>query len=428
MDITKDIISKLINLVREETKPAVGCTEPVAVAFAAANARKYLEGEINSIDVNVSLNIFKNGKSVYIPNTNEWGLELAAALGAICGNPDNGLCIFNNVNDEYLNVAKKMLENKIVKVYPIDNGESIFIEVKIKSDCNCVKVIVNKAHTHVQQIEVNGKVIFEDNIKEESIKEDHILKQLSFKDLRQVVEEADKEEILFLLEGIEMNKRAAEEGLKGNKGINVGAELIRMQNKGILCNDIFTKARILTVSAAGYRMRGGKCPIMTSGGSGNQGIGVTLPIYVVAKKENLSDEIISRALLYAHLVNLYIKEYTGKLSSMCGCAIAAGAGVSAAVAWLLGGDDTQIEGAVKNLLSNLTGMLCDGAKESCALKLSVSAEEALIAAYLSVSNKIVSSGTGIIGNTIESTISNLEILCREGLKNMEMVLVDVMNS
>lgn len=216
-----------------------------------------------------------------------------------------------------------------------------------------------------------------------------------------------------------MNKKAANVGIRDKNGLQIGSTLTKLNEEGKLSIGVPMKARILTAAAADTRMGGGSNPIMSSGGSGNQGIGVILPIAVVAEENNVDEETLIRAVFFAHCINKYVKIYTGKLSSMCGCAIGAAVGASAAISWMLGGNDKQISGACNNVLANLTGMICDGAKESCALKLSTSAEEAVIAAYLANENIIVSSKTGIIGQSIEDTIKNVGILCKDSIFQME---------
>lgn len=417
----KEILEK----VKAEVKPAIGCTEPVAVAFATATAYKYLNEELEKAYVKVSSNIFKNGKSVFIPGTDECGLSLAAALGIEAGDSDDGLCVFKKVNKDSILRAKNLIKGEKIIVEPLKDVEGIYIEAKVTGKNNAVTAIVSGGHTNIEKIIVNDEVIYKREVEKKQGNHCDIFQNMNFIDLRKYAEDIPFTDIEFVLDGVAMNKSAAEQGLKKNKGFNLGEGLLKLNNENELNIDPSIKARILTAAGADYRMGGGISPIMTSGGSGNQGIGVILPISVVAERINASKEKLGRSIFFAHLVNIYIKTYVGKLSSMCGCAIAAGVGASAAIAWLLGGTDEQIAGAVKNMLSNLTGMICDGAKESCAYKLSTSAGEAVIAAYLACSNVIVPSSTGIVGNTVEETIKNVQKLCKEGLRNTDGVLLDI---
>lgn len=427
MNIDKKTVNILLDMVKKDTIPAIGCTEPVAVAYASSIARKHLECHIENITVNVSLSIFKNGKSVMIPNTKEWGLDLAAALGAICGEPEDGLCIFKNVNQEDIDRAHEMILKNTVRVSWALNTPDVYVEIIMKSANSTVEVVLKNSHDHIEAIRVNGELIYEDKIDNKEQTTTGFLENFSFKELREICEKVEINELSFIEDGIRMNKMAAEQGLKSKKGLGWGASLLVLQKQGKLSADASQKARILTAAGADIRMGGGDCPIMTSAGSGNQGLGVILPIVVVAEERGIEKEKLYRAIFYAHIINKYVKQYTGKLSALCGCAIAAGVGASAAIVWMLGGDDNQIAGAVQNMMANLTGMLCDGAKETCALKLSTSAGEAVLAAYLACENVIAKANTGILGGTVEETIENLGILCNKGLSVTNEVIVGIMS-
>lgn len=427
MEVDEALKNALLKCVKEETIPAIGCTEPVAVAYAAAAAKKYLKGDINSMQVFVSLNIFKNGKSVLIPNANECGLKLAAALGALSGNTEDGLCIFKNVNEAYINAAHKMINDEKIKLTYKPDAPDIYVEILLKDEKDNVNVILSGGHTHITKVEVNGRTVYEDApIKDKKTSRD-FLKDMNFKELREISEKIDIDELKFISDGIEMNKKAAESGLKKDYGLRWGASLLKLNKEGKIKMDSSMKARILTAAGADFRMGGGNCPIMTSGGSGNQGLGVILPITVVGEEINAPNERVVRAIFFGHAINNFVKVYTGKLSSICGCAIAAGIGASAGIAWLLGGDDEEIEGAVNNMLANLTGMLCDGAKESCACKLSTSAGEAVLSAYLACEGTIVNPKIGILGGSAEESIKNIGRLCREGFNTTDDALVNIMN-
>lgn len=427
MAINKNTIKALLDIVKKDTVPAIGCTEPVAVGYASSVARKYLEGEIENINVNVSISIFKNGKSVMIPNTEEWGLDLAAVLGAICGKPEDGLCIFKNVNQVFIDKAHKMISKNIIKVNWVPNTPDVYVEVIMKSSKHTVVAVLKNSHDHIETIKVNGELIYEDSVENIGQYSTDFLGKFTFRELREICEKVDIHELGFIEEGIQMNKMAAEQGLKSKKGLGWGASLLVLQKQGMLSADASQKARILTAAGADIRMGGGDCPIMTSAGSGNQGLGVILPIVVVAEERDIEKEKLYRAIFYAHVINKFVKQYTGKLSALCGCAMAAGVGASAAIAWMLGGDDYQISGAVQNMMANLTGMLCDGAKETCALKLSTSAGEAVLSAYLACENVIAKANTGILGGTAEETIKNLGTLCNKGLSVTNEVIVGIMS-
>ncbi|EPS56146.1 TPA: serine dehydratase subunit alpha family protein [Clostridium botulinum] len=422
----EEISERLLELIKDETKPAIGCTEPVAVAFTVATGKKYMAGEVLKIDLKVSKNILKNGKSVTIPNTEVCGLDIAGALGEICGDPEEGLFVFKNVNKDYLDKAREMIKNKVVTLNPIENTDPVFVEATLKGEKDEVIAILKGGHTNIEKVIVNGKIAFEkDNKNEKDNKDYDFMKEISLKDIREITEDISIEKLDFIMDGIEMNKEAAKEGLKRQKGLTLGSSLLKLQQEGKLGKDSATIARILTAAGSDLRMGGGMCPIMTSGGSGNQGLCVILPINVVAEDIKAPKEKLQRAVFFGHAVNNFVKKYTGKLSAICGCAIAAGIGATAGIAWLLGGKDKEIEGAILNMLANLTGMVCDGAKGSCAIKLSTSASEAVISAYLALNDIIVPNNTGIIGNTVEDTINNLGMLCKDGFYKADDVMLSI---
>ncbi|MCF6464606.1 L-cysteine desulfidase family protein [Clostridium sp. Cult2] len=422
------IIKKLLTIIKDETLPALGCTEPVAVAYASSVANKYLNEEIERLEIKLSKNIFKNGKSVIIPNTKEWGLDLAGVLGIISGNPEDQLMVLKNVNEEHIRKAHEILEKGKVSVDYLGNTSDIYVEILAHGKDRIVEVVLKDAHNHIDSIKVDGKIVYRGVLNKDKGLASDFIKNLSFKDIIAISESIPIEYIAFLEDGIEMNRNAAEMGIEIENGLNIGRGLIKLQREGMLKNDAPTRARILTAAAADIRMGGGNCPIMTSSGSGNQGLGVVLPIIVVAEEKEITKERLIRAIFFAHIVNKYVKLHTGKLSAMCGCAIGAGVGASAAISWMLGGSEEQINGACNNMLANLTGMICDGAKETCSLKLSTSAEEAVLAAYLANENIIVKPNIGIIGGTIEETIKNLEILCKEGFSNTDSIIVNIIKT
>lgn len=419
---------ELVNVIKGETKPAIGCTEPVAVALAVATGRKYFQKHIESVKVQVSQNIFKNGKSVTIPNTEEAGIDIAAALGLVCGDAEAGLGVFKNIKAENVVEAKNLIKENIVTATPLFGSEPVYIIVGISGEGDKVEVLLRGSHTNIEKVLRNGVSVFEKESKDNNttLKLDpDFFKKMDFKTLREISENIAIEKLDFILEGIEMNKKAAEEGLKKNKGLRWGASLLKLQEQGKLAKDTITRARILTAAGSDLRMGGGICPIMTSGGSGNQGLCVILPISVVAEDSEISTEKLQRAVFLGHAVNNFVKKYTGKLSAMCGCSIAAGIGAAAAITWMLGGTDEQIQGSAQNLLANLTGMVCDGAKESCAMKLSTSAAEGIMSAYLALEDVIVTTNTGIVAEDIEHTIDNVGRLCKDGLSKAEDVMLDI---
>lgn len=423
----REIEKLLIDIVKEDSNPALGCTEPVAVAFASAFAKKYATGKIKNIKVTTSKSIFKNGKSVIIPKANGRGLDLAAALGVVGGNPDDGFMVLNDIDEEEIESAKKLVKDGISTATYTEVSPSVYVNVVLTTENEIVELDLRNSHTHVEWVKVNGKLVYENSFENGTSTSYEFLKDMSFKELTKICENIPIDKIQFVKEGIEMNKTAAFAGLKSDLGLRIGSTLTRLNAEGRLNIDVFTKARILTAAACDMRMGGGACPIMTSGGSGNQGIGVILPISVVADFENIEEEKLIRAVFFAHVINRYVKMYTGKLSSICGCAIAAGVGASAAITWMLGGDDEKIAGSCSNMLANLMGMICDGAKDTCSFKLSTSAEEAVLTAYLAMEGVMPEKNVGVIGSSIEDTIKNLGYLCEEGLDHADSAIINIIN-
>lgn len=421
-----DMQRELINIVGEDSTKAIGCTEPVAVAYAANIAADYLnKEEICKIILKVSKNIYKNGKAVKIPNTGDHGLDLAASLGAFTSKTDKEFLVFSNLTDEEIKKSREFVNEDKVNLNYIDDVPDIYIEATIIANNDQVTSIISHSHSHISKIIKNGNVIL-DNPFIKNKNSEFSIKNMSFSDLEKIVKDIDINEIDFVLEGVDVNLKAAEEGLKGY-GMGLGKKLNELKENKILPDNFISETRILTAAAADMRMGGGPLPIMTSGGSGNQGVGIILPVYMVAKHENLDDEILARGLFFAHIINRYVKEYAGKLCGICGCAIGAAIGSSAAIAFMLGGGQKEIAGSCTNIFANLTGMLCDGAKESCSMKLSTSAEEAIIAAYLSLNGVVSEANVGVVGENIEQTIANIGKLAHQGFKSADKTILEIID-
>lgn len=419
-------IDTLIEFVKQDSNPALGCTEPVAVAYAASLAREHQKGELERLEVHVSKNIFKNGKSVTIPNTGRCGLDLAAAIGYTCGNAKNSLMVFQSVNRECIQKADHLLDTDRVALAMTEGVADVYVQIRAFSEEE-VEVVLSKGHTNIEKICVGETTLYQREEEEVRSGSSDFMKELTIKEMMDLSTAVEIEKIAFVLDGVDMNMKAAQEGLTEETGLMLGKKLKCLQDQGYLSADSATTARILTAAAADMRMGGGDCPIMTSGGSGNQGIGVILPIAVVAKEKNLDQERLTRALFFAHAINRYVKSYSGKLSGMCGCAIAAGIGSTAGITWMLGGTDEQIAGACNNMFANLTGMVCDGAKDTCSLKLSTCAAEAVLCAYLALEDIIVHPNVGVIGGSIEESIQNIGMLSHRGFQQVDEVMLDIIS-
>ncbi|MDO5718341.1 MAG: L-serine ammonia-lyase, iron-sulfur-dependent, subunit alpha [Tissierellia bacterium] len=421
----RDYTLDLIRVVKEGTNPALGCTEPVAVAYASSVCSKYSIGDLRNLKCTVSKSIYKNGKSVLIPHTGRCGLELAAAVGFVGGDSDNGFMVLNSVDDISLAMAEELIGKGVIGLDYDEDAPDVFVKIIASSD-NEVELILQGSHTHIEEIIVDGKIVFKDLAENGSSSKD-FLQNLSFEEIRMIAEDIEISLLDFTIDGVEMNLKAADAGLKSDMGLGLGKKLNDIQKMGLISMDSGTKSRILTAAAADMRMGGGDCPIMTSGGSGNQGLGVIIPIYIVAEERNVGDERLKRSLFFAHAINEYVKVYSGKLSGMCGCAIGAGIGATAAITWMLGGNDEQIAGACNNMFANLSGMICDGAKNTCALKLATSAGEAVLSAHLSLNGFLVTPDVGIVGNTIEDTIKNIGKLSHLGFNKVDDIMIQIID-
>lgn len=418
----------LLALLKAEVKPAVGCTEPAAVAMAAGRAASLLGGSIQRINVWVSKNIYKNAMGVMLPNTGEAGLDLAVALGVIIGKPEKELQILELVTEEVLIKAKRFIDDGKVEVGLADN-EGVYIRARAEGENGWDEIEIADSHTNIIREIKNGETIFiRDKRAEEPVPQDNSIDVTgySLKDLIEAIETVPLEDIRFLQEGIEMNMLIAAKGLEIKPGKGLGIGLKQLMDRGLLSKDIANSARIAVAAACDARMAGVNFPVMSSMGSGNHGIEVIIPLAVVAQEINAPTERVLRALALSHLICAFVKQRTGKLTPICGCSIAAGVGVTAAITWLKGGSQIQIEGAIKNVIGNLTGMICDGAKGGCAFKLSTTAGEAVTAAHLALDGLTISCHDGIISFTVEETIRNLGDLCQEGLANTDAAILKIM--
>ncbi|WP_044565877.1 L-cysteine desulfidase family protein [Anaerococcus provencensis] len=419
-----EILQELISIVKSDSSKAIGCTEPVAIAYCSnLTVQNVNRKQINRIDVRLSKNIYKNAKSVKIPGTGRSGIDLAVALGVSIDSVTNPMLVFRGVNDSVINAADSLINSEVITIEVLDNREDVYIEVEIEAD-KTAKTVISGGHTNVSKIVVDDEIIKDKS--EEKLLFDRIfdIKSLSFEQLKTIVDNADFDKISFTLEGIDVNMQAASEGLKGY-GMSLGKSLRQMYEQSKTDNDILNKTRYLAAAAADMRMGGGQYPVMTSGGSGNQGIGIILPIYIVAQENKVDDELLAKSLFFAHCLNRYVKEYSGKLSGMCGCGIASSIGSTAGIVYMLGGNSEKIAGACSNIYANLTGMICDGAKESCSLKLSTSAVESIINAYLSLNGVVVEGNVGVIGDSIENTINNIGRLSRESFVKVDETVIDI---
>lgn len=422
----EDIVDCLISIVKEDSNLAMGCTEPVAIAYCAHTAADYInKNQIESVEIELSKSVFKNAKSVKIPGTGRAGIEYAVILGILVDTIDSPLLIFDRVNSEVIGNANEVINNLKVSVKIKKDVPDIYVSCKINADKGSIAILSN-SHDHIEKVILNGETLHNNpySISDSDECNDFDIRNLTIKELAKISNEIDYKKIKFTLDGIDVNMKAYEEGIKGY-GLGIGKKLLELENDNINNLTLENKVRIMTAAAADMRMGGGKYPIMTSGGSGNQGLGVILTIYLTAEEEGVSEERLSRALFFAHCLNRYIKGFSGKLSGMCGCGIASSVSAAAAIVYMLDGTYRQIAGACSNVYGNLTGLICDGAKESCSLKLSTSSVEAVISAYLALNNIILYDEIGVLGATVEETIINIGKLSNKSFASVDEDLIDI---
>lgn len=412
----------LISILKDQVVPALGCTEPTAVAYATAKAKELLEEEVETLDILVDRNVLKNGKEVGIPGTNEKGIVVAAALALVVGKSEYKLEVLKEVTNESLEEALKLIEKNIINLDLKKDVTGLYIEVVAKGKNNTSRVVIKKTHLNVVLLEKNGQCLSAQDEKEEATKpslRDRI-REFAVADLKEFVDTVEFEKIKFINEGIIMNRRIADDDLKYNLGIGLG-NMLKSDKQ-----DLEQSAKAITSAASEARMAGHPLPVMSSAGSGNHGLVAILPIAIIGEGMNIDNERIIRAVTLSHLITVYIKSYTGSLSPVCGCGVAAGVGASAGLSYLLGGTLEQIGGAIKNMIAGISGMICDGAKIGCSYKLAISVNAALDAAKMANKNVFIPSRDGILDESVEKTIQNLGRVSNEGMANTDDIILDVM--
>lgn len=415
---------QIIDILKLETIPALGCTEPVACALACARCREELGDIPDTIKVLVSGNIYKNGMGVGIPGTGMTGLAIASALGAVCGRTEYGLEVLKKVSEGCnLEVSKKMLDAVEISLLE-DAPDKLYAEAICTKGDNVVRTVVIHAHTNIVLVEKNGETVFKKDYQPLVASKKSTRVELSVARIWKFIHEVDVKEIEFVLEGAEMNKAISEEGLRSAYGLQIGKTLKENIDKGLLVDDFLNNVLIRATAASDARMDGCEKPVMTNSGSGNQGITVYLPVVVAAERFGSSREQLVRGLALSNLIAAHIHYYMGHLSALCGILIAA-TGSASAITYLMGGTYDQVVNTIKTMCSNLTGMMCDGAKQGCALKVYSGVSAAVQAALLSM-NGIKTQNDGIIEDDIEKTIHNIGLIGTAGMEQTDKTILNIM--
>ncbi|MBN1468528.1 MAG: serine dehydratase subunit alpha family protein [Fusobacteriaceae bacterium] len=421
--------NEYLELLKTELVPATGCTEPIAIAYGASVLKNKYGIELNSIKkikLKLSLNIFKNAMGVGIPGTKLTGIPIAFSLGFIAGNHEEKLNLLSNMSNENIKKAEDFLLKNKINIEIAKVKEKLYIEIEIKTLKGDYTVVINKSHTNISLLKSNNIIDF---IKNDEIEEIETLKKevkLNINEIFNFINFVDINKISFLNDIVSLNEKIALEGINNKYGLEVGRTLKGLE---LNINDMNIKSSIvwMTAAAADARMGGSILPVMTNSGSGNQGITATVPIIIFSKYYKIDSTLMLRALALSSLITIYLKQKLGKLSSLCGVIISA-IGASCGMVYLKGGKIKNINFAIKNMIGNVSGMICDGAKNSCALKVSSVTDAAYNAMLLAMSDKFVTPLEGIVEEDIERTINNLIKIGTKGMEETDKVILDIMLS
>ncbi|MFH1139748.1 MAG: L-serine ammonia-lyase, iron-sulfur-dependent, subunit alpha [Pseudomonadota bacterium] len=423
-------------ILKIQVAPALGCTEPVAIALAAAAAAAVLPNrDVDAVEVWVDPNIYKNGLAVSIPGTSGMtGLAAAAALGALGGDPTLKMEVLSPIGLVEEGRARDFLRAERVKINLLTEHRGLFIKARVTAGADVAEAVIKDLHDNIVSLSLNGAPM-EGSItpgadsetpKPDVLDMENWLKKQPLSDLLKFIDELDADDFKFLEEGIRVNVRLAEHGLKYGPGLGVGRTLERLVRQRLIKKDMILAARMLTSAAADARMAGVKLPAMSSAGSGNHGLTAVLPIWAVREFVECDMKTVLEAAALSHILTAYVKAFTGRLSAVCGCSIAAGAGATAGVTYLLGGDARHIAGAVTNLTEDLAGIICDGAKNGCAFKLATAAGAAVQAALFALQGVYVQPTDGIIGASFEQTAQNIGDLSTQGMIETDRTILRIM--
>ena len=415
-------ISAITEILKEELVPAMGCTEPIAIAYASSIARSLLSSLPTSVAVYASPNIIKNVKSVVVPHTGgERGIEAAASIGIVAGREDLELEVLSKVGEKDIERSKELRRDAKFTILPSESGYIFHIRVELKNDSESSAVEIAGNHTNVILKERNGEVIYKKEYKDsvESKKTDRSV--LSIKSISEYADSVDIESIRETLERqIEYNTAIANEGLHGSWGANIGSILLKSYGESVQ-----NKAKAYAAAGSDARMNGSEKPVVINSGSGNQGLTASLPVIVYAKDLNVSHNTLLRALAVSNLVTIHLKSGIGSLSAYCG-ATSAGAGAGAGVCYLFGGRENEIAHTVVNALAIESGMICDGAKASCAAKIASAVEAGLLGMEMQKYGSEFYGGDGIVKKGVENTIENVSRIAREGMRETDKTIIEIM--
>lgn len=424
--IPKTQRDEIIALIKREVVPAIGCTEPVAVALCVAKATELLGVLPEKINVALSSNVLKNAMGVGIPGTGMIGLPIAIALGSLIGKSEYLLEVLKDVNPNAVEEGKKFIaENRICISLDENAPSKLHINVTATAGNDKANAVISEAHTNFVRLAKNDDVLLEKAVNTEMVQEPDD-EELNLATVWEFATETPIEEIEFILEAKRLNKAAAMKAFEGNYGHSLGST-IRNHGKNIFGDTPIEHMLSYTSAACDARMAGAMIPVMSNSGSGNQGITATMPVVSYAEDIEASEEQTIRALTLSHLTSIYIKQSLGRLSALCGCVVAS-TGASSALVYLMGGGYEQVCAAIKNMIANLAGMLCDGAKPSCAMKVSSGVSTAMMSAMLAMNGKCVTSAEGIVSDDVDQSIHNLTLIGRDAMTETDRLVLKIMTS
>lgn len=427
--LPKEERQAIIDLINREVVPAIGCTEPIAVALCAARATELLGCEPEKVEVLLSANVLKNAMGVGIPGTGGMiGLPIAVALGSLIGKSAYKLEVLRDATPEAVERGKQFIAQERISIGLKENiTEKLYIEIAVSAADKRAVAIIAGGHTTFVYEEADGKVLVDGRqpAAGEAAATDDV--PLTLRKVYDFAMTTPLEELRFILEAKRLNKAAAEASLQGSYGHTLGRTLRGERQRMVVGDTVLSRVLSYTAAACDARMAGAMIPVMSNSGSGNQGITATLPVVVYAEEVVATEELTIRALILSHLTVIYIKQSLGRLSALCGCVVAA-TGSSCGITYLMGGHYEEISFAVKNMIANLTGMICDGAKPSCALKLASGVSTAVLSAMLAMEHRCVTSVEGIIDDDVDRSIRNLTRIGRDGMNETDKLILNIMTS
>ncbi len=417
----------LTELVQKDMRPALGVTEPGAIAFAVATAKAHTKGIVQKVHIALNSGMYKNAFTCGIPNSDEVGNVFAAALGAVAGKAEKGLESLCDVTEEDNRKAKELVEQGKIAVTMDHIGSQITIEAQVETECDCCKVKIAGGHTDVYYIEKNGSVLFEKPRLKEEAEEKALIHSYKLEDLLAYVDGVDEREICFIRDAFEMNMELLEEGLQSEKTL-FGPRLKERNGGKIISEDALSTAQLWCNGAIEARVLGLSKPAMSITGSGAHGIIATLPLFAYQQvyREVIDETMLLRATALSYLITMYIKEYSGKLSAFCGCGIAAGTGMACGLCYLRGGELAEIEKTIFNMASGITGMICDGGNQGCTMKGIVAVDAAFRAVEFAMAGVCIEQMHGINGMTAEETMRNMGRIASPGMEQTEQEIVNIM--